>query len=87
MAWNMLEVDDALRGMPEKAVAKYVVEPSPDVPPFMALAELSRRKTMRAEHQAKPQSEGALDVVECRPEPNAVGRPLRPTQKLVGRLD
>ena len=43
---NILQVEDRLKDMSQEAVMEALNNPNPVIPPFMALAELNRRKRM-----------------------------------------
>ena len=42
--YNLIQIQDAIKGMPTQDVLKYANGQSPDVPAYLALAELNRRK-------------------------------------------
>ena len=43
---NILQIEDRLKDMSQDAVMEALNNPNPVIPPFMALAELNRRKRM-----------------------------------------
>ena len=49
---NIIQIQDRLKGMPKDAIIDYVQNPTGDVPTFLALAELQRRKDSDAKYQA-----------------------------------
>lgn len=48
---NILKIQDQLKGLPDNALVKYAQNPTGDVPQYLVLGELQRRKTMREEFQ------------------------------------
>jgi len=61
---NIIKLQDELRGVPDNALIGYVQNPTGNVPSYLALSELQRRKDMRAKYQAQqaPQSSVADDL-------------------------
>ena len=49
---NIIQVQDRLKGLPEDALVNYVKEPMGEVPIYLALGELQRRKDMKERFQA-----------------------------------
>ena len=45
--YNLIEVQDAIKGLPIQEVMKYARGSNPDVPAYLALAELNRRKQIQ----------------------------------------
>ena len=69
---NILQIQDQLKGLPDQALAGYVQNPDGQVPTYLALSELQRRKTMREKYQQQqaPQSTVADDMAqEAAPQP------------------
>jgi len=50
---NILEVQEVLKGMPEDQIAREIRNPTGQIPPFLALSELNRRKEAQAAYKAK----------------------------------
>lgn len=65
---NLLKIQDQLKGLPDDALISYVQNPNGQVPTYLALSELERRKSMRDEYQAEqaqaPQSTVAQDLTQ-----------------------
>lgn len=51
MAANILKLQDQLKGLPDKTLIQYAQSPNGQVPQYLVLGELQRRKTMRDEYQ------------------------------------
>jgi len=49
---NIIQLQDRLKGLPEEALVNYVKEPMGEVPIYLALGELQRRKEMKERFQA-----------------------------------
>lgn len=62
---NLIQIAERLKGMPMEAVMAYANGMNPEVPPYVALGELERRKRMQAGAQpAMPPSNTVKDEVE-----------------------
>jgi hypothetical protein len=63
---NIIKIQDQLKGVPDNTLVGYVQNPSGQVPTYLALAELQRRKDMRIKYQAnKPEEKTvAEDLVQ-----------------------
>ena len=61
---NIIKLQDMLRGVDDNALINYVQNPQGEVPSYLALSELQRRKDTRAKYQAKqaPESSVAEDL-------------------------
>ena len=61
---NILKLQNELKGVPDDALIGYVQNPTGNVPSYLALSELQRRKDMREKYQAQqaPQSSVADDL-------------------------
>ena len=73
---NIIKLQDELRGVPDNALIGYVQNPTGNVPSYLALSELQRRKDMRAKYEAQqaPQSSVADDLEQqAAPQPQAQG--------------
>jgi len=63
---NVIEVQDALKGMPMEQLIREVQMPSGQVPQFLVLSEITRRREMEkayAQNQGQPQTTVAQDAV------------------------
>ena len=73
---NIIKIQDQLRGVPDQALVGYVQNPSGQVPTYLALAELQRRKDMRAKYQAnKPEDKTVAEDLVNEVEPGVMGLP------------
>jgi hypothetical protein len=63
---NIIKLQDQLKGVPDKTLVGYVKNPTGQIPTYLALSELERRKTMRENYQANtPEAKTvAEDLVE-----------------------
>ena len=61
---NIIKIQDMLRGVDDNALIGYVQNPQGEVPSYLALSELQRRKDTRAKYQAQqaPESSVAEDL-------------------------
>ena len=61
---NIIKLQDMLRGVPDQALINYVQNPQGEVPSYLALSELQRRKDTRAKYQEQqaPESSVAEDL-------------------------
>jgi hypothetical protein len=61
---NIIKLQDMLRGVPDDALIGYVQNPQGQVPSYLALSELQRRKDTRAKYQQEqaPESSVAEDL-------------------------
>ena len=61
---NIIKLQDQLKGIPDQALVGYVQNPTGEVPTYLALGELQRRKTMREKYQQQktPQTTVAEDL-------------------------
>ena len=61
---NIIKLQNMLRGVPDDALIGYVQNPQGEVPSYLALSELQRRKDTRAKYQAQqaPESSVAEDL-------------------------
>lgn len=57
---NIIQLQDRLKGVPDEALVGYVQNPTGDVPTYLALGELQRRKDMRERYQADKQPEPSV---------------------------
>jgi len=63
---NIIKLQNELRGVPDDALIGYVQNPTGNVPSYLALSELQRRKDMRTKYQAEqaPESSVAEDLTQ-----------------------
>ena len=53
---NIIKIQDQLKSVPDNTLVGYVQNPTGQVPTYLALSELQRRKEMRSKYQAnKPE--------------------------------
>ena len=57
---NIIKLQDMLRGVPDDALIGYVKNPQGEVPSYLALSELQRRKDTRAKYQAEQAPESSV---------------------------
>lgn len=75
---NIIQLQDRLKGVPDQALVGYVENPTGEVPTYLALSELQRRKDMRERYQADqtPQATVADQLVEeSKPKPMPMQMP------------
>lgn len=75
---NIIKIQDMLKGAPDQALVGYVQNPSGQVPTYLALSELQRRKEMRNTYQAnKPEEKSVAEdlVQESQPQPGIAALP------------
>lgn len=87
---NIIEMQDALKGYPDALLAQEVSQPSGNIPSYLAISELTRRKEMRDRFAAQqaPQSSVAEDLVQGimgvaqggMPQQPMMGQPPQPQQ-------
>ena len=73
---NIIQIQDRLKGLPNEALVNYVEEPMGEVPIYLALGELQRRKGMRERFQASqtpPPSVSEQVVAEAKPQQMGLG--------------
>lgn len=92
---NLIKIQEELKGFPTQTIMSYANGANPEVPPYMALAELSRRKTME-QRRAEPPTQSVKEKLESeienpqgiaqlpeagtQPAPPPQGVPQRPPQ-------
>lgn len=52
---NLLQIQDALKGLPDEELRQEMMQPTGMVPQYLIMTEMQRRKTMREEYNAQPQ--------------------------------
>jgi hypothetical protein len=75
---NIIKIQDQLKGVPDNTLVGYVQNPTGQVPTYLALSELQRRKEMRASYQAnKPEDKTVAEdlVQEAQPQPGIAALP------------
>jgi hypothetical protein len=83
---NILKLQDELKSVPDQALVGYVQNPSGQVPTYLALSELQRRKDMRAKYQqAKPEKSTVAQDLSA-PAPQAMPEPQVQPQAGVAAL-
>jgi hypothetical protein len=71
---NLLKIQDMLKGAPDQTLVGYVQNPSGQVPTYLALSELQRRKEMRASYQAnKPEDKSVAEDLVQESQPQVAG--------------
>jgi len=81
---NIIQIQDRLKGLPDEALVNYVEQPMGEVPIYLALGELQRRKEMRERFRADqmpPPSVAEQLVAEAKPKP--VGIAAMATQQMM----
>lgn len=79
---NIVKLQDELKGVPDNALVGYVQNPNGQVPSYLALSELQRRKKMR-EQAGGAQAQGGNQpsvaeqlIAEAAPQPGIAGIPV-----------
>ena len=57
---NIIKLQDMLRGVPDDALISYVQKPQGEVPSYLALSELQRRKDTRAKYESQQAPESSV---------------------------
>jgi len=73
---NIIQIQDRLKGLPTDVLVNYVEQPMGEVPIYLALGELQRRKEMKERFQADqmpPPSVAEQIVAENKPQPMQMG--------------
>jgi len=73
---NIIKIQNQLKGVPDDTLVGYVQNPSGQVPTYLALSELQRRKEMRDSYQAnKPEDKTVAEdlVQEAQPQSGIAG--------------
>jgi hypothetical protein len=60
---NLIEIQENLKDLPTQAIMAYANGQNPEVPPYMALGELNRRKSME-QRAAQPPTQSVKDQLE-----------------------
>jgi hypothetical protein len=61
---NIVQIQKDLRNVPMNALIRYVQDGNPEVPAYLALTELKRRKSMEQEYQARAAGQPKKTVAE-----------------------
>lgn len=61
---NILQMEDLVKGMPDEMLMQEAQMPSGQIPQFLALSEVQRRKEMRDKFQAPPQATVADQILQ-----------------------
>jgi hypothetical protein len=64
MSMNLIQTQERLKDVPLQAVMQYVNGMNPEVPPYMALSELDRRKRIQQQAQAQAPQGTVKDQLE-----------------------
>ena len=83
---NIIQIQDRLKGLPTDALVNYVEQPMGEVPIYLALGELQRRKEMKERFQADqmpPPSVAEQIVAENKPQPMAMGLGAMASQQMM----
>ena len=64
MTYNILEVEDKIKGLPDQALMKEAQFPSGGVPQFLIVSELQRRNEMRKSYAATQDSAPTVPVAQ-----------------------
>ena len=75
---NIIKIQNQLKGVPDDTLVGYVQNPTGQVPTYLALSELQRRKEMRSSYQAnKPEDKTVAEdlVEEAQPQPGIAALP------------
>ena len=83
---NIIQIQDRLKGLPEDALVNYVEQPMGEVPIYLALGELQRRKEMKERFQASQPEKPTIAeqlVAESKPMQMGLGA-MAPQQMMPG---
>lgn len=73
---NIIKLQDQLRGVPDNTLVGYVQNPTGQVPTYLALSELQRRKEMRSKYQAsQPEDKTVAEDLVQEVQPGVMGLP------------
>lgn len=62
--YNILEVEDKIKGLPDQALMREAQFPSGDVPQFLVVSEIQRRNEMRKSYDAMQQPSSTVPVAQ-----------------------
>ncbi len=83
---NIIQLQDRLKGLPDNELVSYVEQPMGEVPIYLALGELQRRKEMRERYQANQPDKPSISeqlVAEAKPKPMAMGLGAMAPQRMM----
>lgn len=60
---NIIQIQKQLERLPDQTITGYVQNPNPEVPQYLALAELQRRQKLRAQRATQPQPSVADEMM------------------------
>jgi hypothetical protein len=73
---NIIKIQNQLKGVPDDTLVGYVQNPSGQVPTYLALSELQRRKEMRSNYQAnKPEEKSVAEDLLQEAQPGIAALP------------
>jgi hypothetical protein len=73
---NIIKIQDQLKNVPDNTLVGYVQNPTGQVPTYLALSELQRRKEMRSKYQAaKPEEKTVAEDLVQESQPGVMGLP------------
>lgn len=74
---NLVQIQENLKDLPTQAIMAYANGRNPEVPPYMALSELNRRKSME-QRAAQPPTQSVKDQLEAEvsQQPQGMGQGL-----------
>ena len=73
---NIIKIQDQLKGVPDNTLVGYVQNPTGQVPTYLALSELQRRKEMRSKFQSnQPQDKTVAEDLVQETQPGLMGLP------------
>ena len=79
---NIIQIQDRLKGMPKEAIIQYIQNPTGEVPTYLALGELERRKTMENKYTAmKPEATTVAEQIVQENMPMGLGS-ITPSQAM-----
>ena len=72
---NIIQIQNDLKNVSDQALVNYVQQPNGQVPSFLALGELNRRKEMRQDYAKNnpPKSTVAQDLEQSAPKDQGLG--------------
>jgi hypothetical protein len=80
---NIIKIQDQLKGAPDDALIGYVQNPTGQVPTYLALSELERRKSMREKYQqGQPEKKTIAESIIEGAQPQAPQQPQMPPQQM-----
>ena len=81
---NIIQIQDRLKGLPEEALVNYVEQPMGEVPIYLALGELQRRKEMKERFQAsQPEKPSVAEQLVAEAKPMQMGLGAMAPQRMM----